>query len=195
MVLAHSLAFALSVMPGNRRRVRAGVRGFNEAAILRSVLMVEVGGRPPMQWPRRCFRWCICAGVCAQPSAVMFAHSCVCIACMFAGVSCITTLMVERSKSRPIRLSIGAARRAERDAARAAKAAEEAAAYPVPPVDPGPAMSKRVASGEGRKAVVGWLDPGAARRVKIAAATMDFSVPDIIEQAVLEWLQAHGGGT
>ncbi len=85
--------------------------------------------------------------------------------------------MVERERSRPIRLATGAANRAKLKAGGVRNAG---VSYPEPVV--------RSPSRVGRKAIVGWLDPILAKQVRMAPAGADRSIQSVVEEALAEWL-------
>ena len=44
---------------------------------------------------------------------------------------------------------------------------------------------------QGKKAIAFWVDPGASTQLRIAAATMNRSVQDIMTEALEDWFREH----
>jgi hypothetical protein len=60
----------------------------------------------------------------------------------------------------------------------------------LPPAAPA-AEARRSAARQGKKAVAFWVDPSASTQLRVAAATMDRSVQDIMTEALEDWFRKH----
>ncbi len=62
------------------------------------------------------------------------------------------------------------------------------AALPPPPVTE---ARGRPPARQGKKAIAFWVDPAASTQLRIAAATMNRSVQDIMTEALGDWFRKH----
>ena len=62
-------------------------------------------------------------------------------------------------------------------------------ALPTPPV--AIETSRRAPARQGKKAIAFWVEPAASTQVRVAAATMDRTIQDIMEEALDDWFAKH----
>jgi hypothetical protein len=53
------------------------------------------------------------------------------------------------------------------------------------------AEAKRSPARQGKKAIAFWVDPSASTQLRVAAASMDRSVQDIMTEALEDWFRKH----
>ena len=56
---------------------------------------------------------------------------------------------------------------------------------------PPPSAPAAEAKRQGKKAIAFWVDPGASTQLRVAAASMDRSVQDIMMEALEDWFRKH----
>jgi hypothetical protein len=61
----------------------------------------------------------------------------------------------------------------------------------LPPPAPAVAEAKRSPARQGKKAIAFWVDPSASTQLRVAAASMDRSVQDIMTEALEDWFRKH----
>jgi hypothetical protein len=60
------------------------------------------------------------------------------------------------------------------------------------PPSAAPPDAKRAPVRQGKKAIAFWVDAAASRQLRTAAASMDRTIQDVMEEALDDWFRKHG---